>query len=78
MKIKSMHFGWSERSAFIADSVPRSYMRGEGRSLAAGLREQASNSHKLRWSKVKMLSIKGETWQRLRQMKFKETRAKDH
>ena len=30
-------------------SVPRSYMRDEGRSLEAGLQEQASNPLKLLW-----------------------------
>ena len=33
----------------IPASVPRSYMRDEGRPLGAGLQEQASNHLKLRW-----------------------------
>ena len=36
-------------SEYIADSVPRSYMRDEGRPLGAGLQEQASNHLKLLW-----------------------------
>jgi hypothetical protein len=33
----------------ISASVPRSYMRDEGRSLEAGLQERASNHLKLLW-----------------------------
>ena len=33
----------------LSASVPRSYMRDEGRPLGAGLQEQAPNHLKLRW-----------------------------
>ena len=42
-------FFWATGHANVSASVPRSYMRDEGRSLEAGLQEQASNHLKLLW-----------------------------
>ena len=48
-----LHYYWGVRSLrkklACSASVPRSYMRDEGRSLEAGLQEQASNPLKLLW-----------------------------
>ena len=34
-------------------------MRDEGRPLGAGLQDQASNRHKLLWSKARVVSVDG-------------------
>jgi len=39
-------------------SAPRSRTRDEGRSLGAGLQEQASNHLKLLWSNARVVSVK--------------------
>ena len=47
MRIISRGFRWSKNRGNIAESVPRSYMRDEGRSLRAALQGEALNRPKL-------------------------------
>ncbi len=74
---------WKERHPetelvrYADDCVPRSYTRDEGRSLGAGLQKQASNHHKLRGSKARVVSVVGKGWMRFGQVKFKETSASE-
>ncbi len=59
-----------------ADSVPRSCMRDEGtRPLGAGLQEEAPNHLKLLWLRARVVSVREKAWQRLCQVRFKETSA---
>jgi len=52
-------------------------MRDEGWPLGAGLQEQASNHLKLLWSNARVVSVKEKAWQRLCQVRFKETSASE-
>jgi len=50
----------------------RNCAKDEGRSLGAGLQEQASNHLKLLWSKAMVVSVEEKAWQRLCQVRIKE------
>jgi hypothetical protein len=49
----------------VLESAPRGCTRDEGRSLGAGLQEQASNHLKLLWSKARVVSVKEKAWHRI-------------
>ena len=57
----------------MADSAPRGCTGDEGRSLGAGLQEQAPNHLKLRWLRARVVSVKEKARQRLCQVRIKET-----
>ena len=60
-------------SFFRRESVPGSYMRDEGRSLGAGLQEQASNYLKLLRLRAVVVSVAGKGTTRSCQVRSRET-----
>jgi len=55
----------------------RCFTEDEGRSLGVGLREQASNRHKLRGLRALVVSVAGKGGGEIRQVGFKETNASE-
>ena len=66
LRTQPLRFGWK-----------RCFTKDEGRPLEVGLQEQASNHHKLRKSRVSVVSVVGKGGARLRQVRFKETNASE-
>jgi len=61
-------------SDIIVRSVPRGYTKDEGRSLEAGLQEQASNRLKLHRSKAIVVSVEGKGMNNVSGMKYGDER----
>ncbi len=60
-----------------ADGVPRGCTGDEGRSLGAGLQEQAPNHLKLHGSRALVVSVEEKAQQRLCQVRLKEASASE-
>jgi hypothetical protein len=65
-----------ERSRYRIQRL-RCFTRDEGRPLEVGLREQASNRHKLRWLRATVVSVDGKGGEILCQVGIKETNASE-
>ena len=66
--------GWCE---YYSKSQPPCFTEDEGRPLEVGLQEQASNRHKLHWSRAIVVNVDGKGGARLRQVRIKETNASE-
>jgi hypothetical protein len=55
------------------DGRKRCFTKDEGGPLGIGLQEQVSNRHKLRESRVLVVSVDGKGGEKLRQVRFKKT-----